>query len=205
VGADFALVDQAFLALVDEFDRILDGEDVGELVFVDVVHHRRQRGRLARTGRSGDEHDAARLVGNLLEDLRGVELLQRQHLRRNGAEYRAGAVLLVEGVDAEARQRGNLEREVDLQRFLVHLALAVVHDVVHHAVHVLVFHRRQVDAADVAVDPDHRRQPGRQVQVGSLVLDGKCQQFGNIHACLVRLNRRVCQIISTPDNDPKSS
>jgi len=59
----------------------------------------------------------------------------------------------------------------------VHLALAVVHDVVHHAVHVLVLHRRQVDAADVAVDPDHRRQAGRQVQVGRLVLDGKSQQF----------------------------
>jgi len=185
VRADLALVDQALLALVNEFDRVFDGEDVCVLVFVDVVHHRRQRGRLARAGGSGHQHDAARLVGDFLEDGRAVEFFQRQHLRRNRPEHRARAVLLVEGVDAEARQRRNLKREVDFQRFFVHLALAVVHDVVHHAVHVLVIHRRQVDAADVTVDPDHRRQACRQVQVGSLVLDGKSQQFGNVHACLV--------------------
>jgi hypothetical protein len=64
VRADFALVDQALLALVHEFDRVLDGQDVAVLVFVDVVDHRRQRGRLARAGRAGDQHDAARLLGS---------------------------------------------------------------------------------------------------------------------------------------------
>src|SRR5512139_659443 len=186
VRADLALVDQALLALVHEFDRVLDGEDVRVLVLVDVVHHRCQRGRLARAGRPGDEHDAARLVRDLLEDGRAVELLQRQHLGRNRAEHRACAILLVEGVDAEACQRGDLEREVDFQRLLVHLALAVVHDVVHHSVHVLVLERRQVDAADVAADADHRRQAGRKVQVRRLVFDGKCQQLRNVHACLVQ-------------------
>ena len=45
--ADFALVDQAFLRFVHEFDRVLDGQDVAVFVFVDVVDHRRQRGRFA--------------------------------------------------------------------------------------------------------------------------------------------------------------
>ena len=61
------------------------------------------------------------------------------------------------------------------------LALGVAHDVVHHGVDVLVLHRRQVDPPDVAVDPDHRRQPGRQVQVGGLVLDREGQKFGDVH------------------------
>jgi hypothetical protein len=116
-----------------------------------------------------------------LKIFRAVEFLERQHLRRNRPEHRAGAALLVEGVDAEARQRLGIANEKSHSSVLfVHLALAVVHDVVHHGVHVLVLHRRQVDAADVAVDPDHRRQAGRQVQVGRLVLDGKSQQFGNV-------------------------
>ena len=54
----------------------------------------------------------------------------------------AGAALLHEGVDAEAREVGNREREVALEVLLVELALPVVHDVVHHGVHVLVLHAR---------------------------------------------------------------
>jgi hypothetical protein len=111
-----------------------------------------------------------------------VELLQRQDLARNGAEHRAGAAVLVEGVDAEARQALDLEREVALQRVFVVLALGVVHDVVHHVVHLLVVQRVDVDAPHVAVHPDHRRQAGRQVQVGGLVLDRKGQQLGDVHA-----------------------
>ena len=59
-----------FLRLVHELDRVLDREDVAVLVLVDVVDHRRERGRLARAGRAGDQHQAARLVGDLREDLR---------------------------------------------------------------------------------------------------------------------------------------
>ena len=76
---------------------------------------------------------------------------------------------------------GNLEREVDLEEFLVVAALLVRHDVVDQRVDLLVVQRRDVDAAHVAVDADHRRQAGRQVKVGGLVLDRKGQQFGNIH------------------------
>jgi hypothetical protein len=38
-----------------------------------------------------------------------------------------------------------------------------------------------VDAFHVAVDADHRRQPGGQVQVRSLVLDGESEQLRNIY------------------------
>src|SRR4029079_2704057 len=48
-------------------------------------------------------------------------------------------------------------------------------------VHVVVLHRRQIDAPNVAVDTDEGGQPRRQVQVGSLVLDGETEQFGDIH------------------------
>jgi hypothetical protein len=99
----------------------------------------------------------------------------------NGAEHRAGAAVLVEGVDAKARQALDLEREVALQRVFVVLALGVVHDVVHHVVHRLVVQRVDVDAPHVAVHADHRRQAGRQVQVRGLVLDGKGQQLGDVH------------------------
>src|SRR5690606_40090484 len=99
-----ALVDQALLRGVHELDRILDREDVRVLVLVDVVEHRRQGGRLARAGRPGDQDQALRLVDQFAEDRRAAQVFQRQHLGRNGAEHRACAAILVEGVDAEARQ-----------------------------------------------------------------------------------------------------
>jgi PLP dependent protein len=140
-----------------------------------------QRGALARAGGPGHQHQAARLERQVGKDLGRSELLQRQDLARDGAEHRAGAAVLVEGVDAEARQALDLEAEVALQRVLVVLALGVVHDVVHHGVHLLVVQRLDVDAPHVAVHADHRRQAGRQVQVGGLVLDRKGQQLGDVH------------------------
>src|SRR3546814_6052100 len=62
-------------------------------------------------------------------------------------------------------------------------ALLVRHDVVHQRMDLLVVQRRDVDAAHVAVDADHRRQACRQMQVRCLVLDRERQQFGDIHAC----------------------
>jgi hypothetical protein len=53
------------------------------------------------------------------------------------------------------------------------LALGVVHDVVHHGVHVLVLHRRQVDAAHVAMHADHRRQAGDRCRSEALFLTAK--------------------------------
>ncbi len=44
----------------------------------------------------------------------------------------------------------------------------------------LVVQRLHVDAAHVAVDPDHGWQAGRQVQVGGLVLDAEGQQLGDV-------------------------
>ncbi len=55
VHADLALADEAALALVHELDRVLDGEDVALHARVDVVDHRRERGRLARAGLARDE------------------------------------------------------------------------------------------------------------------------------------------------------
>ena len=181
IAMHLPLVDQALLGLVHEFDRILDCEDVPVVVFVDVVDDRRQRGRLAGAGRSGDQHHATRELGDVLEDRRTFEIFQRHDLAGNRAKHRAGAARLGEGIDAETRKPRNLEREVGLEELVVVLALLVVHDVVDHAVHLLVLHRRQVDALDVAVDTNHRLDPGRQMQIGCALLDGKGQELRDIH------------------------
>ena len=39
-----------------EFDRIFNRKDMAVIIFVDVIDHRRQRRRLARTGRAGHQN-----------------------------------------------------------------------------------------------------------------------------------------------------
>ncbi|MNT44532.1 hypothetical protein D3C72_1810630 [compost metagenome] len=60
--------------------------------------------------------------------------------------------------------------------------LGVVHDVVDQFVHLLVIQRRQIDPPHIAIDTDHRRQTGRQVQVGSALFGAEGQQFSDIHS-----------------------
>ncbi|MNN08727.1 hypothetical protein D3C81_1215890 [compost metagenome] len=181
VAVHLALVDQALLRFVDEFDRVFDGKNVAVLGVVQVVEQRRQRGGLTRTGRPGDQHQPARYVGDTLEGFAQTEVLHGQHLGGNGPEHRAGATVLVERVDPETRHARHFEGEVGFEEFLEILALLVVHDVVDQRVHLLVIERRQVDPAHIAIDTDHRRQTGREVQVRSALFGAEGEQLGNIH------------------------
>ena len=100
-------------------------------VLVDVVEQRRERRRLAGAGRPGDEHEAARLVGELVEPRREAELLERLDLVRDEPERGADGRALEVGVDAEAREAGNRVREVDLPARLEDLLLLGREDPVH--------------------------------------------------------------------------
>ncbi len=173
VAMHFALVHEAAFALVYEFDGVLDRDDVIGTIVITVVDHARERGRLARARGAGHQHQAARQHAQVAEDLRRRQVVQREDDRGNVAEHGAGAAVLVEGVDAEARELRDLEREVGLEELFVSLALLVVHDVVHHAVHFLVGKRGHVDTFHVAVDTNHGRHASGQVQVRGVILHGK--------------------------------
>ena len=181
VTMDLALVDQALLRFVNEFDGVLDGKDVVVLGVVQVIKHRRQGGRLARAGRPGDQHQPPRHIGDLAENLAHPQVFHGQHLGRNGPEHRAGTAILVERVDAKTRHARHFEREVGFQELLEILALLVVHDVVDQRMHLLVVHGRQVDSPHVAIDADHRRQAGGKVQIRRTLLGAEGQQFCDIH------------------------
>jgi hypothetical protein len=71
----------------------------------------------------------------------------------------APAAVLIEGIDPETREIGNFEGKVTFQRFFINLALAVVHDVIDHAMDIFVLHGRQIDAPDVAMHSNHGRRP----------------------------------------------
>ena len=178
---DLTLVDQAFFRFVHKFDRVFDGQNMGVLVFVDVIDHCRQCRRFSRPRRPGDQYNAARIFGNILEYPGAVEFFERHHLGWNGPEHRPRSAVLHKSVDPETRQIRDFKGKVALEMLFVSFALRIAHDVIDHRVHFFVRHGRQVDAAHIAMYADHRRQPGRKVQVGGLVLDAEGQQLSNVH------------------------
>ena len=56
VDANFTLVDVGFVVLEQVFDGVLDGDDVATLSLIDVLQHRSNGGRLARTGHPGKQN-----------------------------------------------------------------------------------------------------------------------------------------------------
>ena len=73
----FTLVDQTLLALMHEFDGVLDGEDVLIAGAVHVVHHRGECRTLARACRPCHYHQSSREIGHVAEDLTHAELFHR--------------------------------------------------------------------------------------------------------------------------------
>src|SRR5581483_9305958 len=101
----------------------LDREDVVVPSRVDLVEKRRERRRLARAGRAGDEHEPARLLGKLVERRAETEILERLDLVRDQPERGAEGLALEEHVDAEARDTRDRVREVELPSELEPLLL----------------------------------------------------------------------------------
>jgi hypothetical protein len=67
VGMQLALDHLRELAAVDELDRVFEADDVELSVPVQVIDHRCERGRLARPGRAGDQHQPLVVVAELLD------------------------------------------------------------------------------------------------------------------------------------------
>ena len=163
---------------VHELDRVLDGEDVLVPLGVDLVDHRRQRRRLAAAGRAGDEHQAARPLGQLADDRRQPELVEALDDLGNDAVDGGDRAALVEDVAAEAGDAADAEREVELERFLEALLLRVGQHAVGERLGLGRSERRQIERPQVAVHANLRRRVRREVQVGPVDVDQRFQQFG---------------------------
>ena len=70
VRGHLSLVHHTIFVVMQEFDRVLDSQDVVVTLNVDLVDHRCEGSRFTRTGRSGYEDQASRLFAHVGDDLR---------------------------------------------------------------------------------------------------------------------------------------
>ena len=105
-------------------------------------------------------------VGEVLEDVRKAELLERLQLGGDEAEGGAQALALEVDVDAEAREARDRVRDVDLALVSKMLLLLGREDPVQHPLGVLGGEAREVlEPLELAVDADDRLGADRHMQV----------------------------------------
>jgi hypothetical protein len=180
IGPDLALVHHAVLVRVQVLDRILDGDDVLVPLGVDLVDDRRERGRLARAGRPGDEHQPARLLRQLADDRGQAQFLERKNLERNRTKCRRHRAALHEQVGAKTREAFDAEREVELVLFLELVLLRVGEDRVAELLGLHRRERRRLQRHEPPVDAQLRRRAGGDVKVGRSLLDHRFEQLVKI-------------------------
>src|SRR5215472_1431672 len=112
VRVDFALIHQAAFVVVKKLDRILDRDHVFFALAVDLVEHRCQSGRLARSCWSSDQHQAARLVAQTFHYNGEPKRIEPFDFPRNCPEHCSYGASLLKKVAAEARQIFQSEREI---------------------------------------------------------------------------------------------
>jgi hypothetical protein len=154
---------------VHELERVLHREDVAVLGLVDVVDHRRERGRLA-----------AEPVGPVTSTSpRGGELqfLDRGDLHLDQAHHDADAFALVIRRDAESHARIGLPGEVGAAAFFEVPARVGGHDLGEQRVDAFGGDERILDAAHAAVDAQEHGTALHQMDIGCVVRVGAVHEL----------------------------
>jgi hypothetical protein len=177
IDADLALRDDAVPVVMHILNRVLDGDNVTEAVFVAVADHRRQRGRLARARAADEQHQAALGHPDILQHAGQAEVLEFRDRGVDGAHDEAGTALLHEGIDAEAADAGRADGEVAFLGRLEFRRLLVIHHRVGQLERVLGRQRLRRNRRHLAIDLDRGWKPGGDEQVGTLLLHHHRQQL----------------------------
>ena len=114
VFADLAVNDHTFFHRVDEFNGVLDGDDVAREVGVNVVDHRGERGRFAGAGGAGDDDEALVEVAEFFQRFGELERVEGKNFCRDLAEDGGLAPVIVKVIAAETGEAGDLVGEIEV-------------------------------------------------------------------------------------------
>jgi len=179
---NFALVDEALLVVVEKLDGVLDGDHVLFAFAVDLVQHGGERGRLARSRWSGDEHQPTRFVTQALHHQRQAKSVETLDFPGNGTEDRADSTPLIENVAAEARQVLQAKGKVQLQVFFKAVLLRIRQHAVGQRFRIRGGQRRHIERAKLSVHAHARRAVRGDVEVTAPHFDHLLQQFAQCNS-----------------------
>src|ERR1043166_3236829 len=105
----FPLIHEAFFCLMDELNRIFDGDDVAFEGVVQIIDHGRQGRRFTGPGWAGHKDQPLFPIAELSYDRRHAELLHRNDLGRDVSKDGTKPAVLNEDIDAERSEEHTSE------------------------------------------------------------------------------------------------
>ena len=181
VHAQLTLVDNRFLVLEEEFDRILDGEDMAGAVSVAVIKHRGNRGGLARSGGADDQDQSTLLHDKVGQDVREEERVERRNVAKNETHDDRNRGPLAEQVDTEIADMGNAEGEVHLHGRFERLLLIGRHQLQGDLLDHRRIHDLLVDRNGIALNLDVDRNARGDEQIRCLFFRHQVEKFVQNH------------------------
>jgi hypothetical protein len=153
------------------------------MILVDLVDHGRERGALARAGGTGHEHEAARLLRHLPDDVGQLQVVERLDVEGNLPDDHRHAAALLEAVAPKAREVLDAEREIQLVLHLEALLLVLREDGIGQLQRVLRRHD-ELDGRvrDLAVDAHLGALARGDMQVGCIPLDHLLEEDAQVDA-----------------------
>ena len=172
----FLLHHDGALVLMHELDGVLDSHDLAAALAVDEVHEVIQRGRLARAGRAGDEHEAVGFAGQFINALGQTERLARRDFV--SAETEAHLHMPVAPVErgAHAARSFMQQRNAQLPFLLELFELLLVQQSMRDGRGLGLGERVLVGQDDLAVHAIGGRHAGDEVQVRRVELRRRRQE-----------------------------
>ena len=165
VAPDLALVDDRFLVAEQEFDRILDGQDVTCKHLVTVLQHGGQSRALAGPGGSHHQDQTVLFHDQRAENGRHVQAFQRRDDKRNAAQDSCHRAALLERAEAKTADARQADAHVEFAGVVEFFKLARAE---HFGNQLARLGRRQrliVQLQQLPVDLDQDGGTGRQVDI----------------------------------------
>ncbi len=173
----FALIHQAFLVVVQEFNGVLDRDHVLFALVIDLVEHGRQGGRFTGAGGAGDQHQTARFFAETLHHRRQAQRVKTFEFPRNGPKDGPYRAALIEKIASKTSQILQSEGKIQFQVFLEPMLLRVGQDAVGQGLGIRGGQGRHVQRPQFAVYADSRRAIGGDMQIASAHFDHLLEQF----------------------------
>ena len=109
---DFSLGDNAVFVLVDKLNRVFDGNNMVEAVFVSIVDKGGEGSGLARTCTADKNNQAAFSECDVFQNRGQIERFKFRNIAGNGAKHQSGCTALNHRIDTEAAGIGQADGEV---------------------------------------------------------------------------------------------
>jgi hypothetical protein len=175
VETHLPLLDDGQFVVEDEFDGILERDNVLLLGAINVGEHGGQGGRLAAAGRSRHQDDAPWRTGDILQDGQQPQLFEGWNYRFDVAHRQAPLAALLENVRAEAAHAGHVVGEIDLAVGFEPGNGVFGNDFLDDIVHPLLGGSGGFNRNELAVNAENDRRADLNVDVRSAALHGDAE------------------------------